>query len=463
MTLYQEEKNILLQSFLDRHCKPSDGVEFIISSECNQACEYCYLFKHGHELYPGDVNKKENVLRNFKLLLDYLYNNEYAFHSYDLFSGEFFQLSYWEEIFEIIYEHPSIELKEFGKGKIITIPTNFSFLLDAETTNKIETWIAKFKNDKQVGVFLSCSVDGPSTLEELERPIIGYPSIKQKDFYDKLFKFLQKHRYIPHPMITKNFVKNYKENYDFWIDNIIKYDCTFTRGSKEIYNIPMFLEVRDPDQWDTPEALENYRNFLFYVAEKDLQTYHNNDLREFAIHVADDFSEAMKGAGTYTKVQPYLIGLPDLHHKLPCSIQSGLHCRVGDLAIVPCHRTCYPNMLYGKFTLNEEKTAIIGVEGDKINLAHKIQTCNPNRSFLTCSDCEIKSFCIKGCIGSQYENTGELFGVQENVCNLFKVKYKTIHDICEKYGVYEIIKNDMEIPPERRRYIEYAREKISKL
>lgn len=466
MNLYQEEKNILLQNFIDRYLKDNDmvdSVEFILSSECNQACEYCYLYKYGHKMYTKESNDPTNVVHNFKLLLDYLDKNNFKFHVFDLFSGEFFQLSFWEEILEILYNHSIIEQKDFMKRKIISIPSNFSFLLDDNKTQKIENWLNKFKYEKDIEIFISCSVDGPAELEKLERPIKGSPEIKQKDFYDKLFNFLKKYKYTPHPMVTKNFVLNYKDNYDFWIDNIMKYDNTFKRGNKTLYNIPMFLEVRDPDQWDSPEVLEKYREFLFYVAEKDLQTYHNNNLKDFAMHIADNFSEGMKDLGCYNQVQPYIIGFPELHAKIPCSIQSGLVCRVGDLSIVPCHRTCYPNMLYGKFITNAEKTEIIGVQGDKVTLAHKIQTCNPNRSYLRCTDCPIKIFCIKGCLGSQYENTGELFGSQDNVCNMFKIKYKTIHEICEKYGIYDIIFQDISIPDERRRFIAYAREQLSKL
>jgi radical SAM protein with 4Fe4S-binding SPASM domain len=278
-----------------------------------------------------------------------------------------------------------------------------------------------------------------------------------------MFKFLKKHRFVAHPMITKNFVMNYKENYDFWIDNIIKYDCSYEKNGKKIYNIPMFLEVRDPDQWDSEDALKQYREFLLYVAEKDLSSYHNTNLEEFAMHVADDFSDSMQFLGLYNKTRPYIINIPEIYSAIPCSIQSGLKCRVGDMALVPCHRTCYPNMIFGNFITNDDNTEIIGAIGDKVNLAHKIQTCNPNRSFLRCSNCNIKAFCLKGCLGSQYENTGELFGAQDNICKLFKTKYRTVHEICEKYGIYDIITNNISIPIERREHINYVKNIISEL
>jgi sulfatase maturation enzyme AslB (radical SAM superfamily) len=457
MSLFQDEKNKLFNNFLQRYFKNANACELIISPECNQACEYCYLFKHGHHLYPENTKNKDNILNNIILLLDYLKQEEFTFTHLDLFSGEFFQLSFWENIFDILYNHSLVH------DILITIPSNFSFVLDDEQANKIEKWIHLFKDVKNVDIFLSCSVDGPETLEELERPIKNHPGIKQQDFYHKMFTFLSKNQFVAHPMITKNFVMNYKENYDFWIDNIIKYNCTVKKNGVMIYSIPMFLEVRDPDQWDDPEVLEKYREFLLYVAEKDLYSYHEGNIEEFALHIADDFTDGMASLGRYNKTQPYIIGIPEIYSAIPCSIQSGMKCRVGDLSIVPCHRTCYPNMIYGQFIVDSENNKIIGVQGDKVSLAHKIQNCNPNRSFSRCSDCNLKAICLKGCLGSQYEHTGELFGAQDNVCNMFKVKYKTIHEICEKYGVYDIITNNISIPVKRREHINYVRKLISQL
>ena len=122
-------------------------------------------------------------------------------------------------------------------------------------------------------------------------------------------------------MVTKNFVKNYKTNYDWWIDTTIEHNITQqnTQG-EEVYAIPMFLEVRDAEQWSTPEALQNYKNFLNYVADKDLATIHNGDFDDFAYHFFDDFTEGRKHLGHYDKIQPYIIGFPYLINRMTCSI-----------------------------------------------------------------------------------------------------------------------------------------------
>lgn len=454
---FEEMKNQLFKSYLLRYNKNGSDLELIISSACNQQCEYCYLFKHGHEMYTKESNDRDNILNNLPILLDYLKKEKYAFKDYDIFSGEFFQLPFWEDVLEIIY-NDAITYPPYTKT--ITIPTNMSWLLNDNITSKVESWYKKL-DEVSVGFHISPSVDGPLELENIERPLNSKDLEKNNSFYDKLFSFLRDHNSGAHPMITKQFVSNYKQNYDFWIDNIKKYNCV--KPNTDIYNIPMLLEVRDPDQWNSVEALKNYKDFLWYVAEKDLKELHNNDLKDFAIHMADDFTDDFSPLGKYCHNQPYILALPYFKSGMCCSIQAGLKVRVGDLAVVPCHRTCYPHMIYGNFILNDEKTQIIGEQGKHVELGYKIMTLNPNRSIMKCSSCSIQSFCSKGCLGSQYENKKELFAAQEEVCDLYMVKYKTIHEIAEHYGIYDIINNSLEIPSKRRETINYARKLSSNI
>jgi len=450
---FQYEQNNLLQNYLDRYEKDSESVELIISSECDQKCEYCYLYKHGHKTYTPESNNKDNILHNLPIILEYVYENFPKVHDYDMFSGEFFNLSYWSQVFEILYDFFN---RHNLTGQTIGVPTNMSFLWDVEKTQEVEKWIYKFKEQKNY-LYLSASVDGPTELEDLERPSKKTDKNYSKTewYYDTLFKFLAKHQYAAHPMITRNFVKNYKENYDFWIDMSFKYPSVFEKSNgQKIVGVPMFLEVRDAEQWDD-ESIENYKKFLWYVAEKDLKTVHKGNVQELIYRIADDFTENMTSLGEYCTCQPYIIGIPQPNNRIPCSIQGGPVFRVGDLAIVPCHRTCYPNLVYGHFEMENDK--ITGVVANNPLLAYKIKTFNPLRSMLRCSSCLINAFCIKGCIGSQYEHLGELFSSDERVCKMFFAKYKTIHEIALHYDLYEKVKHDIQIPAERREFIEYAR------
>ena len=450
---YEEEQKILLKNVIERYDKPSSTVEFIISSSCNQACEYCYYYKYGKELYPPEINQEEKILHNLPLLLNWLEEEKYQYYSYDLFSGAFFSLPYWENILQIFYEHN----KKIGcplRG--MTIPTNLSWVTDNEKYKQITSWYKKFET-VNIDLFMSCSVDGPSGLENIERPL--YSSEKEEKYFNKIFEFCKDYKAGFHPMITKNFVKNYKQNYDWWVSQIKKFNLLLKKKNSydKVYDIPMFLEVRDNEQWDTKEALDNYRDFLFYVAETDLKEFHNNNIEDFAYHMLDDFTPDMEDIGTYNHLQPYIIGLPNLYSHMGCTVQRGSMFRVGDLALVPCHRTAYPNLIHGYLVLNDEKTKIIDIKPNNVLLDIKIKTFNPNRSMLKCTDCIAKTICMKGCFGSQYEHNKELFATEENVCNMLKVKLQTIHQIALKYNIYDIAKTLFGLSDHRRKVIAYER------
>lgn len=459
--IYQKNLDTLMENYIDTYdvIPKTTSFEFIISSNCNQKCEYCYLYKHGKEMYPEESLKKENILRNLKLLLHWLhYDKNFDYREYDIFSGEFFALSFWEDVLQVFYDFHKEHVKHF---RAMTIPSNGSFVLNEKTYNKIIEWNKKLK-EIDIELFISVSIDGGSTLEEMERPFYS-TNLQQKKsddvFYNKIVEFSKQVLLGFHPMITKNFVKNYKENYDWWTKFIIDNDLTIRTDNdgKKVYNIPMFLEVRDENQWDD-ESIENYRKFLWYAAEQDLKYLYNDNKEVMAERIFNSFGTTPVYEGNYyTSSQPYFLSLQALQSSLACSIQNEPKVRVGDLMWVPCHRTCYPQFNYGQLVLNEEKTKIIGVKGLNPMLAYKIKTLNPNRSMLKCNDCKIKAMCLKGCLGAQYEQTGELFAPIESVCKLFQVKQQTIHEICKEYSLYDIIDKNLFITPARKEIIDYAK------
>jgi len=140
---------------------------------------------------------------------------------------------------------------------------------------------------------------------------------------------------------------------------------------------------------------------------------------------------------------------------MPCSIQGGAVFRVSDLAYVPCHRTMYPHFVYGH--LIKEDGKIVGMEAHKPTLAIKIKNLNPNRSVLKCSSCPINFMCIKGCLGSQFEHTNDLFCAEDTVCDLLYTKYKTIHEIALEYDLYNWMNKSLEFAIDRKDFINHAR------
>ena len=453
---YQEQMDLLLQNYIDFCANRNGGVEFIISSACDQKCEYCYLQKHGHEMNYQQANNEEDILRNLPIFLDYLDEINFQYVDYDIFSGEFFQLPYWEKVLQIFYDH-QMKVK---KKRFTTIPTNYSFIANDETTKRVEYWIEKMK-ECDAPLHLSCSIDGPEETDNKTRPN-HKGIIKDEAFYDKVFKFLAKHNFACHPMISKYFLQDYKKNYDFFLDNTIKYNVLFYQETGESdYNMPMLLEVRDSAEWDE-ESLKLYKEFLRYVAYQDLEKLYNGDKEKYALKIFDDFTNQYTELTGHHRTQPYILAYPYMcGNQLSCSIQHQFVCRIGDLTLAPCHRTYYSQFEYGKLKLNEEKTKIIGVEGKNPLLAFKIAKFNPARSNLKCGGCKIKAFCLQGCLGSAFENTTEIFGVQDPVCEMFKVKYSTIHEIVEEMGLYEIILKNPLVPAERKEFIVYARKLLS--
>jgi radical SAM protein with 4Fe4S-binding SPASM domain len=456
MATYQEEQNILFNSFLDRYCKNAPMVEFIISSSCNQKCEYCYLMKHGKELYPPQYNKKDLILTNFKLLLQYLYDEGYDYTTFNIFSGEFFALPFWEDILQIIYDFKVTHYPDVYRE--ISVPTNGTFIKDEEKTQRVEIWLEKLQKIK-CPLYLSFSIDGPNNLEELTRPD-HHGNGKSDEFYDNIFKFAKKHDFTFHPMVAADFVRNYKENYDWWIDNIIKYDMYITRpDGKKVLDLPMFLYVRDPYEWDE-KNLQSFHDFLLYMAEKNIKDIYHGDIEDFTLGM---FGGPQQFLSEHGGIQPDLLDYPSPVHSMSCSIQNGPIWRLGDLALVPCHRTSYENFVFGRLITDEDHTKITGVQAEKPMLAFKVKTLNPNRSTMKCAACKLKSFCSKGCLGSQFENERELFTANDTICEMYKVYYKSIHEVALKYNCYDIVAKSHKINQERKEYIKNVKNVLSTL
>lgn len=65
-------------------------LEFFITPQCNQHCDYCYLVKNGNKLYPKEIRDNKTILNNLKAYLDYLIEVKHitTIPRIDLFSGE---------------------------------------------------------------------------------------------------------------------------------------------------------------------------------------------------------------------------------------------------------------------------------------------------------------------------------------------------------------------------------------
>ena len=84
--IYQQESDILFESFLNRYYfdefrgeteSNNRMIELFIRGVCPSNCKYCYLIKHSEELYPYNIQKKETLLHNLDLFCKWYIKNKF--------------------------------------------------------------------------------------------------------------------------------------------------------------------------------------------------------------------------------------------------------------------------------------------------------------------------------------------------------------------------------------------------
>lgn len=436
---YQKENDKILETLFERQFfrrwtkeNTHGSIEIIVTADCDQKCEYCYLHRHGEELYPHALRDRETILHNLDLVLEWLVRSGYYVYTLDLFSGELFAGKLGFEVLEAIYQ------KARGADFFhdIVVPSNFSFIADEKRTAQVESYLEKFQ---ALGkrLHLSCSVDG-KVIDGRARET-WRQDYRTDAYYDRVFEFCKKHDCGFHPMVGEEFVSHYRENFDWWVEMLLKHF-----GPEEAkYRIPMMLEIRN-DTWTT-SALKDYAEMLWYVAERCLQAFHGGDVKDFIhrlFHVPGRYENVTMGD---------ILKLPYTTNRMTCAVQFSPVVRLGDLKLVPCHRTMYPELCYGELLVEDGRIA--GMREQNLPLASKIYSMNPNATHPKCSGCEIRSICLRGCLGAQLEVTGELFAPIPSVCDLMYTKLHTLYCIYEHYGAFRLIENDQSIPPEFKRRV----------
>lgn len=378
-------------------------LELYITSTCNQHCEYCYLWKYP-EIYPSEINKSEQILKNLGILLDWMIENEFFIPEIDLFTGEIWHSSFGLQILDLIYEKIQAG---FRCGSFI-VPSNCSFLNDKRAWGEIQRRINKFK-DIGCPLVFSISVDG-AVVEKKARPKNnGFENLDK--FYDNMFIFAKHNNFKFHPMVAACDIEDWIENYHWWEQMCQKYDIST--------DWLMMLEVRNAD-W-TQDKIQAYNNFMDYLIDKEVKKYGSS--QKF-------FEEFYSCASAETRPDlsyvPYLFS--DAESVAGCTVGNTLTVRLGDLAICPCHRTAYHKLIYGKFKVENDK--IVDIIGNNPAVATRILLANNLNASLKCDTCRYKGFCLQGCFGSQIEATGDPFMPIPSVCEFFSGK---IDHLVQKY------------------------------
>ena len=104
------------------------------------------------------------------------------------------------------------------------------------------------------------------------------------------------------------------------------------------------------------------------------------------------------------------------------------------MSIVPCHRLTYQHFIAGYFKIEDNK--IIDI------IPHNISTYatilfTKNNVLPGCSSCIYRDLCVKGCLGAQYEYSGEVMSPIPDVC---KMKQTVISFLVKRYAEMGVLR-----------------------
>ena len=418
---WSEENDFALwnsvQQYLEACANPNSnfGVEFFITPNCNQKCEYCYLVKYGDKLYPAQYRDKDTILKNMDIFIDMLIENNTIPTEVDVFSGEIWASDFGMEVLKRILR---LSKASEGRFETLTIPSNFSFITNEKYRTAIEKFIELFQYHG-TSIIFSCSYDGP-IIENQNRPFIDENlNTTQKDsqeYADFLFEWCRKYNYGFHPMVNAYSIEQWPEQFKWWVDQTNKYEMN-------LYAYTMFLEVRN-NEW-TDDKIEGYLQFLDTAVDYTFEKVHNSNPTEF-IHKVLDYQDKKL---PFVESKNYnVMAFARSCTNNGCSVDRMMCVRLGDLAWVPCHRTSYEKMIYGRFKVENDK--IVGIQALNIPIFVAINSLT-YKGHMKCDLCPIAPMCIRGCSGAQMEDSKEIFYPCETVCELFMAKWLFLK---EKYA-----------------------------
>lgn len=415
---YNDEQKELFKSYLNNHVykywksneklEYNQGLELILTSVCNTKCTYCYYKNFGKQLNDPCVSTKDNILKNAKKLFEWMLKENMTPNSIDIFSGEPLNLPYIDDLMNMIIDYmPNVH---------ITIPTNGTYCRSDKSIEKVEELLNKW--NEKTHVFLSMSVDGKYLDNDTRTMIDG--KLYDDAFYDRLFKFIKRHKLAVHPMVGPKGIDKWCDNLDWYVENLSEYlDCNKAFALSRIY----LLEVRNPD-W-TDNELKHLVKFCHYLTNRAFEFY-NKDKYEFV----DNFLLGDLDCNFYsgiTSVMPRGLG---------CGIQQEFAVRLGDMKLVPCHRTSYEG--YNACTLKIDDDYNIDYELENENMY--MMMMNFNAKYATkCCDCPINALCSYSCLGCNFEVNHDFFTPVDSVCKLEFTKLYALIDSLNKIGALDVL------------------------
>ena len=440
------EDHEVLKNYIKKYLTPSKNVEkpvhLIIKPECNQKCEYCYLYKHGTELYPLEKRKtNEEILNNINLFLKYLEENNIYEDYWEFFAGDLFYDDFWFDIMDSFYNYYKImqdkKITPIVNQPEIIMPCNMSFCRDDRKIQKVEEYVNKFNNDLKVKFAFSYSTDGKYSTDIRERYDVS------DDFSDKVFSLMNKYNWQSHPMISYEGIENSIKNYNWWKQ---QYQKHFIQDNP-INILPPFLEVRNAG-W-TEEKINKLLELLNYMIMDRFSMFDYN-VEKFTKHLFFP-EEMLKEQHIIPSIYGHdvikLAYFSDADNFKRCSLGLFLAINCADLSIVPCHRLTYSFFTGGKFKIENNKIVDIeALEGINGYLNHKIT----NTHFeLDCYGCQNRFFCKRGCRGAQFEYSSEAFLPIPDVCTMLNAELSLLAQKYSELGVFDYLfsQNEYQLDP----------------
>lgn len=393
----------------------AEPINLIIRPECNQKCAYCYITQYGDKLYPKEERANKNtILKNLKLILEWLINNKVAPNTFELFAGDLFHDNLLYEILDVFIDMYS-NISDYPYPIHIIVPTNAYFLQFENYQKQTLNYIDKCQQAK-ISLAFSISTDGLYAIDSRENVTYNL----DQSYYDTLFNFLSTIKAEMHPMISAENINNQKQNLEWWIQMFKKYKLS-------TYNIqfPSFLEVRNPN-W-TKNELQQLEEFLKFFLLTRLQLENNS---------IDQLTQTLFCSSSYYPFYDICrLNWKNSDTALSCAMAYEFSINVATLALPICHRLTYPEFNLGHFII--ENNQINGIlPSEKYSTHIQLKTIPP-KFYPKCNSCMYKHLCIKGCLGAQYEYSGEVLMPIPSVCALEQVKINTLLKEYNKIGILD--------------------------
>ena len=412
-----------------------EGIELIVRPQCNQHCKYCYITRYGDKLYPLETRiSNEEILHNIKIILEWTIENKIFIPRFELFAGDLFADKLYYKILDLFIEIYKTIQKDHIRNihrwqrPLILMPTNGYFFRFEEHRNLIREY-TKTLNRYGLELGISWSTDGLYAADSREN-LSNNTSITQKD-YDIIFPFIKEMHFGIHPMISSESIKNSIKNFDWWVEMYDKYHLD--EASNSASKFPLGLEVRN-SYW-TDEDIHEFTKLIRHIWDVKMK-FSQNSVEKMTYHlfVGDGKND--------TLLRPEFYDFTILHKAsiveeddLSCNMASLLRINLSDMSLPICHRVTYKEFTGGKFEIKNDK--IIGlIPTDGLSGYMSLKLLSP-KFYVQCCNCDYRDFCIKGCLGAQYEYSGEILQPIPTVCKLEQAKINTLIELYNTYGIID--------------------------